>query len=102
MDISTARDINFYEEFPRWEAELSNGTIVYSDNQYINEKSDWERLSIFCKENDLKIQNFLLGDGNLTNGFLALLDAPGKGYPFMNNKPIVREIIAISEPFISK
>jgi hypothetical protein len=61
VGIQTTRDINFWEENPRWEATLSNGLVVYSDNQYINNKSDWERLKDFCKNNSLKINNFLIG-----------------------------------------
>ncbi len=51
----------FLEENPHWIARLSNGDIFYSDNEYIDNKSDWERLKEYCIENNLKIVSFSFG-----------------------------------------
>ena len=61
MDIQTTLDREFYENNPRWEVKLSNGVKVYSDNQYINGFSDWERVQNYCNSNDVKIVGFCFG-----------------------------------------
>ena len=61
MDIQTALTQEFYENYPRWEAKLSNGIIVYSDNEYINNLSDWDRLQKYCKQESTTIIGFCFG-----------------------------------------
>lgn len=42
----------------RWVASLSNGEVVYEDTR--KDSPTWERLSRYCKENDLSIVRFSL------------------------------------------
>lgn len=51
----------YLEENSHWKVVLSNNEIVYSDNMYIEEKSDWERLKEYCNNNGLKITKFYFG-----------------------------------------
>lgn len=39
-----------------WKVILDNDITIISDNQYINGKSDWERLKDYCISNNLKIE----------------------------------------------
>lgn len=46
---------NFLLENPIWKVVLSNSEEIISDHQYINNKSDWERLKDYCIDNSLNI-----------------------------------------------
>lgn len=41
-----------------WICKLSNNEEIWSDDEYINEKSDWQRLKDYCESNDLTIESF--------------------------------------------
>ena len=58
--LTTKLDQDQFENTSRWEAHLNNGLIVYSDGLLIDDKSDWERLLEYCKENDIKAKNFCI------------------------------------------
>lgn len=58
--IRTTLSQDQFENVPRWEARLTDGLLVYSDNEYIDGKSDWERLGDYCRKNNLKIDTFLI------------------------------------------
>lgn len=65
MDFPPAKvrislDQDQFENSPRWEAHLNNGITVYSDGEYIDGASDWERLQNYCKDNNVKIDTFLI------------------------------------------
>src|SRR5688572_26252240 len=51
-----------YESHTRWIATLSNGQIVYEDDDRpgISPRSAWIRLCAYCKENNLHVVNITL------------------------------------------
>lgn len=65
MDIPSTCKVELsqddFEQIPRWEAHLTNGLIVYSDDKYIHNKSDWARLSEYCKQENISIDKFCIG-----------------------------------------
>jgi len=50
----------FLLENPIWKVCLSNSESIISDSQYINDKSDWERLKDYCISNNLTIDEMYI------------------------------------------
>lgn len=56
MDFKTQLTQDDYESKSIWSVLLSNNEIIYSDDLYINEDSDWIRLKKYCESNKLYIK----------------------------------------------
>ncbi len=58
MDLQARLSQEDYENKPVWFVKLNNGEEFYSNDLYIDDKSDWLRLKEYCVLNNYYINSF--------------------------------------------